>query len=319
MMQEREAVAALRLLVAVVKADGKLLFEERRALEAFLDGAGLPPGVTVEKLLDEPVDVEAALREIESPEGRREVLASARAISAVDGETAKEEQEILDRIEAAFFDRASAAPDDTGALQKLLEEAKDTVLPSRVKRIDDAEKRAAEIGEDTLKYAIMSAVLGAFPVPGLAVITDVAVVALQTKLVRDVGLYFGHALDKEATRSLLGGIVGGAGLRIALSNVAKLVPGWGSLVGATSAFATTWGIGKVADRYFASGQKLSGEELGTAFRAAKKEGEGAYASSEARVSKKREESRAVLMKLHEDVKSGAMRREDYERKVAELV
>ena len=170
---------------------------------------------------------------------------------------------------------------------------------------------------------LMSAVLGAFPVPGLAIATDIAVVALQTKLVRDVGQYFGHTLDKQAAATLLGGVVGGAGMRIAVNNLVKLVPGWGSVVGATTSFATTWGIGRVAERYFAAGGKASPDDLKSAFKAAKKEGAEAYEKNKTAVSNKADAiakgAKSPLAQLNEDLKAKKITQAEYDRRVSELV
>jgi uncharacterized protein (DUF697 family) len=312
-MQDHEGLAGLEVLVAMAKADGKLLVEEKRALEFCLEGITLPEGTTLDALLAKDIDVDAALKTIAAPESRQEVFEIALAMANVDGHRAKEEDALLEKIRAAFgMPKAGLAAD-------VAKETKDTFFPSNIDAVTDPVRRAAEIREDTLKYAIMSAVLGAFPVPGLAIVTDVAVVALQAKLVRDIGQYWGHKMDEKAVASLVGGIVGSAGLRIAVNNLVKLVPGWGSVFGATTSFATTWGVGQVADKYFASGGKLAPADLKKEFTAAKKEGEGAYKEKKTVIDAKVDKDRAALVGLAEDRRADKITQAEYDKRVMDLV
>ncbi|MDB4998599.1 MAG: GTPase protein [Myxococcaceae bacterium] len=312
-MQEHEGLAGLEVLVAIAKADGKLLFEEKRALEFCLDGITLPEGTTLDALIDKDIDVDAALKKITVPESRQEVYEIAVAMANVDGHRAKEEDALLDKIRSAF------GMPKVGLAADVAKETKDTFLLSNIEAVTDPARRGAEISEDTLKYSIMSAVLGAFPVPGLAIVTDIAVVALQAKLVRDIGQYWGHKMDDKTVKSVIGGILGSAGLRIAVNNLVKLVPGWGSVFGATTSFATTWGVGKVADKYFASGGKLAPADLKKEFAAAKKEGEGAYKEKKSAIDAKADKDRAVLVQLAEDLKAEKISQADYDKRVMELV
>jgi len=324
MISVTEGLAGLRILVAVAKADGKLLTEELNALEEALDGVPLPDGVTLDTLLREETDVEAQIQRIVSPEGRWETYQAAKGISMVDGEVAPSEKAILDRMKVAFGltqQRQHASPqeqENRGFFGDLVTETKDTILPSNIKKIDDPKKREAEIAEDVLKYSIMSAVLGAFPVPGIAIATDIAVVALQAKLVRDIGQYFGRAMDAKAVSSLLGGVVGGAGMRIAVNNLAKLVPGWGSVVGATTSFATTWGIGKVTERFFASGGTVTPAELRAEFKNAKKDGKAAFEQNKETVDAKAGRARAELEALNADLQAQRITQAEYDARVEKL-
>jgi uncharacterized protein (DUF697 family) len=161
-------------------------------------------------------------------------------------------------------------------------------------------------------------VLGAFPVPGLAIATDLAIVALQVKLVRDIGQYWGHKVDKEAAKTLLGGLGLGTGARIAVANLAKLVPVWGSAFGATSAFATTWALGKIANRYFERGRPADLGELKKEMKAAEKEAREAYASQKDAIEAKRRDTEAKLTALAEQRKTGAITQAEYEQQVAAL-
>jgi uncharacterized protein (DUF697 family) len=202
-------------------------------------------------------------------------------------------------------------------LGRLFAETKDTVLLSNIKPIADPARRSAEIREDALKYAILSAILGAFPIPGVAIATDLAAVALQVKLVRDIGQYHGHKVDAKAAKTLLAGLGLGTGARIAVTNLVKLVPGWGSAVGAASSFAATYAVGRVMDGYFTRGAGDT-SSLKDEFKAAEKEGKKAYKESKDVISAKEAEAKAKLDALNAEYKAGAIDQATYEKRAAEL-
>lgn len=308
----KEGIACMRALVAVAKADGKITAEERAALEASL--AMLPAGTDLQSLLDEKIDLDQVLAQITSPAAREQLWQSAFSMVHADGAATAEEQALVDKIRTTFhIDEATAS-----TTKRLLDEAKDTLLPSNIDPIADPAKRQKEIDQDVLKYSVFSAVLGAFPVPGLAIATDLAIVALQVKLVRDIGQYWGHKVDQQAAKTLLGGLGLGTGARIAVANLAKLVPVWGSAFGATSAFATTWALGKIANRYFEGGQKADIASLKGELKTMEKAGKEAYATQKDAIARKRDEAAAVLQALNEKRKAGTITQTEYERQVATL-
>jgi uncharacterized protein (DUF697 family) len=307
-----EAMACVRVLVAVAKADGRITDEEMAALSSSI--AMLPAGGDLQKFLSESPSFESVLASVTTPAAREQLWESAYAMVHIDGKATREEAALLDKMRVAFQIHEAKVSTTT----RLLDEAKDTVLPSHIEPITDPARRQTEIDSDVLKYSVMSAVLGAFPVPGLAIASDLAIVALQVKLVRDIGQYWGHKVDKEAAKTLLGGLGLGTGARIAVSNLAKLVPVWGSAFGATSAFATTWALGKIANRYFERGRPADLGELKKELKSVEKEGKEAYASQKDAIEAKRRATEAKLTALAESRKAGAITQADYERQVAEL-
>lgn len=307
-----EAKACLRALVAVAKADGRITDDELAALVSTL--GTLPGSSDLAPYLAEKVDFDQLLAEITSPQAREQLWQSAYGMVHADGKATSEEQKLLDRMRTTFkLDDANVS-----TTQRVFEEAKDTLLPSNIDPINDPARRQKEIDQDVLKYSVLSAVLGAFPVPGVALATDLAIIALQVKLVRDIGQYWGHKVDKEAAKTLLGGLGLGTGARIAVSNLAKLVPVWGSAFGATTAFATTWALGKIANRYFEGGQKANLADLKKELKVMEKEGKDAYAQQKDAIERKRQDAAATLTALNEQRRAGTISQTDYERRIAEL-
>lgn len=309
-----ESLATLRILVCVAKADGVIRDAERAALQAALDGAQLPAGTTVESLLAETVDLDAELKRVATPEARDAVYNGAYGMVNSDGKASAEETALLERIRAGLGIPAERAT----LLGRVFGEVKDTVAPSGIHAIHDPEARAKEITEDTRKYAIISAVLGAFPLPGVAIVTDLAVVGLQVKLIRDIGQYHGHHVTREAAKSLLLGVGVGTGARIAVTNLAKFVPVFGSAVGAGASYVATWAIGRMADQYFGSGGKADMATLKAAFKTAEQDGRKAYEQDKAAIEEKKKAHKAAIEALNADVKAGRITQAEYEEKVAAL-
>ncbi|HYG78109.1 MAG TPA: hypothetical protein VEK08_24100 [Planctomycetota bacterium] len=314
-MSELEATASLRIMILVAKADGTLHEDERASLSFALQGIPLPKGASLQNLLDEESNLDAQLKLITSSEGQETCYTSAYAIANADGDCTPEEKKILEHIKTTY----KLSEEKTTLVGRLFAEAKDTVLPSNIKAINDPKKRAEEIKEDTLKYAVMCSVLGAFPIPGLAILTDLAAVGLQVKLVRDIGQYFGHQIDKPAAKSLLLGVGIGTGARIAVTNLCKFVPMFGSAVGAAASFAATYAVGKMAVAYFENGCKADMETLKKAFRDAEKEGKEQYAKNKDVIATKQKEQQKKIEQLASDRKAGKITEAEYEKKIAELV
>jgi len=106
--------------------------------------------------------------------------------------------------------------------------------------------------------------------------------------------------------------------RIAISNAVKLIPGWGSVVGASLSYASTWAFGKVANQYYASGGKLDAQALQAAFKQARKEGEKIYEQNKAEIAKKQEVYASQITELNEQLQQGTITQEQYQAKLTEL-
>lgn len=91
-MDPTETTAALRILLAVACADGRLAADEENLLDVVaerMNQAGAPHA------LDGAVDVAREARRIRSPEARRTTFDAAVALAAVDGECSPEEHALL--------------------------------------------------------------------------------------------------------------------------------------------------------------------------------------------------------------------------------
>lgn len=313
-LKETELLASLRILSCMAKADGAASNEETKSLESCLEGTPLPAGITVQTLLAETPDLSQQLPLLTSSECREQTFQAAFAMAHVDGQCTAGEQKILDALRTGW----SLPEEHPALLGRLIREIKDTTLPSNIQAVPDAGKRKAEIQADTLKYSVLGGVLGAFPVPGLSIATDLAVVGIQVKLVRDIGQRWGHTVDQKAALSVLGGLGLGTGTRIAVNTLFKFVPVAGVVWGASTAFASTWALGEIANQYFESGAKADISTYREAFHKARENGQAAYKTHQSAVGTANTQHAATLKTLGEELKLGKLRPENYAKKVAEL-
>lgn len=309
-----EALACLKILVAIARADGTVHNDERKSLAAALEGFQLPAGVSVDSLLEQKVDVDAELAAIKSAEAREQLYRSAYFMAFADGTCTNEEQAILDRIAEV----SGVTLEQRSSLDGLFYATRESSAGLFVTEpVTDAEERAAKVKSHVLKYAVLTAVLGAFPIPGVAIATDLGVIALQLKMVRDIGGFWGEAVDAKRARSILYSLGLGTGARLAIANLAKLVPGWGSAVGATTSFASTYALGKVIEKLFASGGKDVAELKGD-FEAAKKEGKQVYAEHQDAIAESKRDASPALDALAADLRAGKITQAQFDERVAQL-
>ncbi len=309
-----EALACLKILVAIARADGTVHNDERKSLAAALEGFQLPAGVSVDSLLEQKVDVDAELGAIKSAEAREQLYRSAYFMAFADGTCTNEEQAILDRIAEV----SGVTPEQRSSLDGLFYATRESSAGLFVTEpVTDVEERAAKVKSHVLKYAVLTAVLGAFPIPGVAIATDLGVIALQLKMVRDIGGFWGEAVDAKRARSILYSLGLGTGARLAIANLAKLVPGWGSAVGATTSFASTYALGKVIAKFFASGGKDVAELKGD-FEAAKKEGKQVYAEQQDAIAESKRDASPALDALAADLRAGKITQAQFDERVAQL-
>lgn len=286
-VNQQEVLASFKVLVSMAKADGKMLEEEFASLADTFEEIHLPDGVTVDRLLneeDEPIDI--LLSQITSDIAQEMVYQSAYAMANIDGECSSEEKELLDKIGTTFTSSKLWGKQEW--LETLERRSLRSSISEQVRQIDDPDKRASEVESAITDTCFLNAVLGAFPLPGIAIAFDMLIYWNQLDLAQTIGQSWGYDRDNENLRKALFGSLGITGTRIAVSNLAKLVPVFGMVVGATTAYASTWALGKVANEYFASGGEMDVFSLRQAFKKAKKEGEAIYKTKAEEIAEKKQ-------------------------------
>jgi uncharacterized protein (DUF697 family)/tellurite resistance protein len=315
---ENEALASLRILVAIARADGTVHNDERKSLAAALESLELPGGMTVDKLLAENSDVASQLRELASADAREQIYRSAYFMAYADGTCTKEEQMLLDEIASV----TEPSQEQRMSLDRMfVDRASGGDTPPRVSRIDDPALRTQEVNKRVLQYAVLTAALGAFPIPGLAIATDLAVIAVQAKMISEVGALWGHSVDRKASKSILYGVGLGTGARLAVNNLAKLLPGWGSVIGATTSFASTYALGAVIEKVFSSWQtaeSVDPEALLAQFKKAEEQAKALYADQKDVIIQSQRQHKETLAALTADLRSGKITQEQFDTRIIEL-
>lgn len=317
-VNQQEVLASFKVLVSMAKADGKLLEEEFASLADTFEEIHLPEGVTVDRLLneeDEPIDT--LLSQITSDIAQEMVYQSAYAMANIDGECSSEEQELLDKIGTTFTSSKLWGKQEW--LETLERRSTRSSISEQVRQIDDPDKRAIEVENAITDTCFLNAVLGAFPLPGIAIAFDMLIYWNQLDLAQTIGQSWGYDRDNENLRKALFGSLGITGTRIAVSNLAKLVPVFGMVVGATTAYASTWALGKVANEYFASGGEMDAFSLRQAFKKAKKEGEAIYKTKAEEIAEKKQAIEPQVQLLNEELKAGTITPDEYQAKLKELL
>jgi len=111
--------------------------------------------------------------------------------------------------------------------------------------------------------ALLNAIIAAQPVPGLDI---PLLLASQVRLVLRIAAIHGESLSARYAGELLTTMAGGVGVRYLAGVVVKLVPGLGWVVSAAVNGIGTWAIGRAAMVYFASGRRLTPEQLRERYR-----------------------------------------------------
>ncbi|MCA9284182.1 MAG: DUF533 domain-containing protein [Phycisphaerales bacterium] len=290
------AIATIALQAAI--ADGRTEESERARLRQVCDDLGSDgsdfPALCEEVLLGRTTLEEAAAH-LSDPAQRTLAFDTAVCVCDADGATGPEERAFLERVAKALdidpdtarsviehADVVAAVAPSTrsdGELVNLLGQPAAAVAATPAnapKAIDEA-----ALDESIRKNAMLCAALELLPQK----LATVAILPLQMKMVWRIGQAFGYDLDRGHIKELIA--TAGAGFaaqsverfaRGLVSGLARRLVGGmlGSLAGtATSGaftFASTWAIGQVAKAYYASGRKLTADQLQAVFKQAVEHG-----------------------------------------------
>jgi len=303
-----EILASLRLLVAIAKADGKIHENEELALASSLEGAELPSGMTVAALLAEEIDVDAEIKRISSREVQRRTLQAASTMIHVDRDASGSERKILEQMRAAW---TLEADDELG---ESWDRATLDIEPSEG-RIDDPELREKRVDEEIAATALWSAVWGAIPLP---ILGEVVIMLAEVRMLRNIALRYGHKMDDAFWKAFAANLVGVGASRFAVQSLMKLVPGWGSIAGASGSYATTWALGKAARLYFEKGEKIDPTSLKQAFKTLREEGLVHAKESKEKIEAERRRVADVTAELDKELAAGNLTQAAYAEKLNAL-
>jgi uncharacterized protein (DUF697 family)/tellurite resistance protein len=290
-MNSTDTRSVLTIALMAAFADGLKDERERAAVKRVAEALGPEagfdlPGLYREVLLAKPdlAQVAAGLR---SPEARQLAYEMAVGVCDADGAQGPAEREFLQKL-AAALGIATATAKATGTQADEVADAAFGPEPTGVAGGAAAATAGAAAGTVTgrasmpdaemdkmiLNASITNAALELLPES----IASMAIIPLQVRLVYRIGKSFGYPMDssnakdfiatvgigltsqylEQFGRKLLGGLLGGVG------------GGLGRTIGRQAAssgltFATTYALGRVAQRYYAGGRTLDSATLKQAF------------------------------------------------------
>ncbi|MCQ8104445.1 DUF697 domain-containing protein [Methylomonas sp. SURF-2] len=102
-------------------------------------------------------------------------------------------------------------------------------------------------------YAVSAGLLAMTPVPAAGM---PLVIALQGKMFHSIASIYGLSLTKRSVYEVVSAVgVGGIGIGFGARELAKLIPGWGSLISGLSTAAITYALGMTLCFYYAQTQQ----------------------------------------------------------------
>lgn len=121
--------------------------------------------------------------------------------------------------------------------------------------------RALAVRRVVRESALLAALVGAEPVPGLDI---PLLIAVQVRLLLRLAAIYGQDMSAARARELLGAIAGGVAIRYGAQELAKVIPGPGWLIAGLAAATGTTALGHAAAAFFE--QKVSPQQLRAFYR-----------------------------------------------------
>jgi uncharacterized protein (DUF697 family)/uncharacterized tellurite resistance protein B-like protein len=301
-MDKQQTRATLTVALMAAFADGTKDDRERASIKQLADALGAESGIDLPVLYREVLfakpDLAAVVAPLTTPESRQYAYEMAVGVVNADGAQDAAESAFLTKLAAALqlpADAASAVNAEAIAMADAAIDADVAPSPSPLGTaagtvdvhtgtvLGKADVDQAEMDQLIMKASITNAALELLP----ETIASMAIIPLQMRLVYRIGRAHGYEMDRShakdflATlgvgltsqyieqfgRKLLGGLLGG------------VAGGLGRGLGRQAAssgmtFATTYALGRVAQRYFAAGRTIDTATLKQTFASLLEEARG---------------------------------------------
>ncbi len=268
--QEQRAIVGLCVLAAF--ADGSQSANEREQIQKIANGftaAGQDVSSVYQDVLGGKFSLATAVGQLQTPAARALGYEMAVGVCHADGSVNEAETKFLADLQQALGLDPATTGEHLQTAQALAVQPPNMAAPP----ILDA-NRDAELDRIIMNAAILNGALEIMP----HTLATMAIVPLQMRLVYRIGHAYGYELDRGHIKDFLATV--GVGLtsqvvegftRQVIGGFARRLTGGflGGLVaeatGSAFAFASTYAIGQVAKRYYASGRTLSGAQLKDVF------------------------------------------------------
>ncbi|MGA2176474.1 MAG: DUF533 domain-containing protein [Verrucomicrobiota bacterium] len=268
--QEHRAIIGLCVLAAF--ADGAQDEDERARIQQIVNGfsgEGLDVASVYQDVLGGKFSLATAASQLQSPSARALGYEMAVCVCHADGELNDAEKKFLSDLHQALQLDTSATDNHQQTAQALAAQPPGAAVPPLL----DA-NREAELDRLILNASILNGALEIMP----HTLATMAIVPLQMRLVYRVGHAYGYELDRGHIKDFLATVgigltsqvfegftrqlIGGFARRLTGGLLGGLV---GQATGSAFAFASTYALGQVARKYYASGRTLTAAQLKDVF------------------------------------------------------
>jgi uncharacterized protein (DUF697 family)/tellurite resistance protein len=268
--QEHRAIAGICVLAAF--ADGNQSEGERARIQQIVSGFSgedLDVASVYQDVLGGKFSLATAAGQLQSPSARALAYEMAVCVCNADGVANDSENKFLSDLHGALRLEASATNTHQQTAQSMAAQPPIISAPP----MPDA-NRESELEQMIMNAAIMNGALEIMP----HTLATMAIVPLQMRLVYRIGHAYGYELDRGHIKDFLATVGVGLTSQVFEGFTRQLIGGFarrlgggllGGLVGEASgsafAFASTYAIGQVARKYYASGRTLSTGQLKDVF------------------------------------------------------
>jgi len=271
-MDHREHRAIIGLCALAAFADGTQSEDERARIQQIANnfsGEGLDVASVYQDVLGGKFTLATAAGQLQTPSARLLGYEMAVCVCNADGVMNESEKKFLSDLHQALQLESSTTDNHQQTAQALAAQPPPMAGPP----LPDA-NREAELDRMILNAAILNGALEIMP----HTLATMAIVPLQIRLVYRIGHAYGYELDRGHIKDFLATVgigltsqvvegftrqlIGGFARRLAGGLLGGLV---GEATGSAFAFASTYALGQVARRYYASGRTLSAAQLKEVF------------------------------------------------------
>jgi uncharacterized protein (DUF697 family)/tellurite resistance protein len=268
--QEHKAIISICILAAF--ADGGQDEVERAQIERIVNGFAEPHldlANAYQDVLAGKLTLAQVSGQLQSPSAKALAYEMAVCVCHADGALKDPEQQFLAELRKALQLDNSAIDTHQQAARAIIEQPLAGPAPPV---IDTG--REAELDQTILNAAIMNGALEIMPHS----LATMAIVPLQMRMVYQIGKRYGYELDRGHIKDFLGTVGVGLTSQVFEGFTRRLIGGLagglaggllgglaGQAAGSAFAFASTYALGQVAKRYYASGRTLSTDQLKEVF------------------------------------------------------
>jgi uncharacterized protein (DUF697 family)/tellurite resistance protein len=272
--QEHRAIIGVCVLAAF--ADGAQSENERARIEKIVtgfSGEGLDAASVYQDVLGGKFSMATAASELHTQAARSLAYEMAVCVCSADGLMNDSEKKFLSDLHQALQLQTSATQDHQQTAQAI--GAAPPIISAPTMTMTDV-NREGELDRMIMNAAIMNGALEIMP----HTLATMAIIPLQMRLVYKIGHAYGFELDRGHIKDFLATVgigltsqvfegftqqlIGGFARRLTGGFLGGLV---GEATGSAFAFASTYAIGQVARKYYASGRTLSTSQLKDVFAA----------------------------------------------------